>query len=151
MAITAGIIERSIVREDPEPVARDTLDRLGEIEQQIQIAVEGEAGAGATTATVDITFDVEFVDGTDQRYSNLAEPQFIGKGAVIVSDSFVYVDAVVASYEPNDNGSIVGATVTIAAVVPGAEDTVAFSGYLCLTWQGWGTVPNEPADPDFTG
>lgn len=145
MSITLGAITRSVVRGDPLPV--DTsLDELGEIEQQIQVAITGEAAATIAWATVDVTFDVEFLDATDQRYSNLTEPQFT-HGTVLTTTEPVVISACVVLWSRDDRGVIVGATVAIGAHNPGA--TTGYTGTAHLTFQGYGSIPNEPADPTF--
>lgn len=152
MALSASIMERSVIREDPEPVDTGSLDRLGEIEQQLQIAVSGTVSDAIEAASVDVTFDVEFSDGTDQRYSNLTEPQIsTGYALDSTSDAPVVVQAYVQRpwAAGDDPGVIAGATIVVCAWAPGGTD-VAFTGVVHVALQGWGTLPNEPADPDFS-
>lgn len=146
MAITVGAIERAVVRGDPLP-PETSLDDLGELEQQFQVAISGDAAEAIAWTTTDVTFDVEFLDATDQRYSNLTEPQFT-HGAVLTSTTPVVIAACVTLWVTDDRGVIVGATVAVGACNPGST-TTAFTGAIHLSFQGFGSLPNEPADPDF--
>lgn len=147
MAITIGAIERAVVRGDQLPV--DTsLDELGEIEQQIQVAISGTAAETIAWATIDLVFDVEFLDATDQRYSNLTAPQFLGYGASLTTTDPVVVSACRMLWIRDDRDVIVGATVAIGAHNPGST-TIGFTGQVDLSFQGFGSLPNEPADPDL--
>lgn len=147
MTITVGAIERAVIYEDRLSTGRRerTLDDLDEIEQQIQVEVSGTAGDTLAWDELDITFDVEFIDATDQRYSNLTVPQF-SFGAVC--DVAVLFSAVVLGWATDDRGVIVGATVAVGAVDPGGPGT-EFIGTMHLTFQGFGSLAIEPADPDF--
>ena len=147
MAITIGSITRSVVRGDTLPV--DTsLDELGEIAEHIQLDIDGDAGSTLAWSELDITFDVDFIDATNERYSNLPEPQFT-YGAAVSTDTPVGVYACVKlPYVVDDRGVIVGATVAVAALSPGAA--ASFTGRVYLTFEGFGCLPNEPSDPDFS-
>lgn len=146
MSLTLGAIARSVVRGDPLPV--DTsLDALGEIDQQIAIAISGSASDTIAWAELNLTFDVEFLDAVQQRYSNMTTPLFT-YGSVIDSEGGpVGVLACVTAWETDERGVTVGAVVSIGAFSPGT--TTGFSGYAHLRFDGYGSIPNEPADPSF--
>lgn len=144
--INIGEIVRSVVREDTATPTKDRLDKLDEIEQQIQMEVTGSVGGTLASQSVDLVFDVEFIDATYQRYSNLVEPLF-NYGAKLDS-GLLLLQAVVTAYALDSRGIITGATVAILACNPGGS-TTNFAGRVDLSWQGYGCVPNEPLDPDF--
>lgn len=147
MSITLGAITRSVVRGDILPV--DTsLDELGEIEQQLHVAITGEAGANIAWANLDVTFDVEFLDAVEQRYSNLTEPLFTYGASMTTADPVV-VSACLLLWATDDRGVITGATVAIGVHSPGPT-TFAYTGKAHLKFEGFGSIPNEPADPDFS-
>lgn len=134
------------MRGDTLPV--DTsLDELGEIEQQIQVAITGEAAGNIAWATVDVTFDVEFLDATDQRYSNLTTPLFTF-GYELTTAEPVVISGCVLLWATDDRGVVTGATVAIGAHNPGPT-TTAYTGVAHLKFEGYGNTPNEPSDPDF--
>ena len=147
MTITLGAITRSVVRGDTLP-ADTTLDELGEIEQQFQIAISGEAAGNIAWSTVDITFDVEFLDATEQRYSNLTTPLFTCGSELTTADPVV-ISSQVLLWARDDRDVITGATVAIGAHSPGST-TIAYAGYAHLKFEGYGSTPNEPSDPDFS-
>lgn len=145
MTITTGAIERSVVREIPDGFDPESLDAFGEIEQMIQIEVSGTATAAIVWTTVDVTFDVDFLDANDQRYSNLEEPHFTFGSK---SAGNVMLAARVAEYAVDDRGVIAGATIAVGAVNPGGS-SIDYEGRVDLSFQGWGCLASEPADPEF--
>lgn len=147
MAITIGAIDRAVTRGDVLP-PDTSLDELGEIEQHLQIEISGNAGGDIAWGYPDVTFDVEFLDATDQRYSNLTTPQFTF-GSEITSSEPVVVTACLRAWIRDDRDVIVGATVAIGAHNPGPT-TIGYEGAAHLTFAGFGSLPNEPADPDLS-
>lgn len=124
--------------------AKYGIDTLGELEQQHQVAISGTAVAELAWADVDITFDIEFVNATSQRLSNLTLPHFT-YGAVVDSATPVLVTAVVRSWDIDSRDVISGCTVSIGVMNPAGAQ--AYSGYLHLSFQGYGAPPEgDPAD-----
>lgn len=150
MTIISGSVIRSVIREippDPEP---PSLDALGEIEEQLSIAVDGTATTVAASFSLDVVFDVDFVDGRFQRYSNLNRP-IVSFGAVIDAAGFIDISGYVDHFEVDERGVVTGATLVVGAHTGGVDDSIAFTGTADFTFQGFGSLPNEPSDADFSG
>lgn len=146
--ITTGAVLRSVVREADPPEDDDTLDALGEIEQQFQIAISGTATTTIGWESVDLTFDVEFLDATDQRYSNLTVPH-VKQGQAVTSITPVVVTLNVGEWTRDDRDVIVGCVLDVGVSAGPGGTPAVYTGYAHLTLQGYGSVPNEPADPEF--
>lgn len=135
-------------------------DKLGEVENQFQVKVDGIATDVADWASFDVTFDVEFAYAPSDRDSNLIMPH-VTHGAFFDTvssapssdDQTVSVSAHVAvrAWRSNvDSGALTGATVAVAVTSPGNKDGTFYSGTIHLTFQGWGTPPevsNDELDP----
>lgn len=121
-------------------------DELGEIEQQFQFTVSGSGGSIAAASSVDLEFDVEFVNARYQRYSNLSRPQIL-TGISLDSEVDVFFSVAVTAWTIDDRDVITGATVRVSVVSPGTEAAVPFTGTVHICFQGYGSV-SEPSPGD---
>lgn len=136
-------------------------DQLQEIEHQFQIPISGKASSGAGWTKVKLAFDVAFVFAPEQRDSPLAIPHF-SYGPVVSGqpplgssadpnnpDSLVAVFCQVIDWARDGaSDAIVGAVVGVGCSTLGGSD-VEFTGYLHLTFQGYG-APSESGVGDST-
>lgn len=152
--LRAASVSSSTIRDLERRRAMLGYDALSEIEQQVQIAINGTATATLmwTTATVD--FNVSFAMAPEQRDSALTMPHFTygvyvaSAGASDDSTLGIAVQVNVRSWVRDaDTRAVTGATVVIGAA-SGTEDTVEFSGYVHLSFQGFG-APTEPTPADL--
>lgn len=112
-----------------------------EMEQQFQYAISGLAAPAPTFAELTIEFENAFHFAPAQRESNLEYPHFTYGSQ---TSPAVGVHATVTEWIRDEtNGSIIGAKVAVGAV--GAS--VAFTGVVHLTFQGFGTLNEEDAEP----
>ena len=118
-------------------------DQLQEIEHQFQIPISGNSGNVVAFATTSLTFDVDFFDAPEQRDSALSVPHFTFGAYIEGAD--IMVSAHVKAWNIDERGAIVGADVTIGVCSPGLTSSVAYEGYVHLTFQGYGAV-SENAD-----
>lgn len=124
-------------------------DALDETEQQFQLPIAGTVTTTMSFGVVNVTFSVDFFDAPEQRDSPLSVPQFT-YGAFIDPTNqglanptgAVLVCACVSSWVSDTRGAITGAQVTIGTCVPGLSGSFTFSGYVHLTFQGFG-APTE--------
>jgi hypothetical protein len=121
--------------------------RLREMEQQLQIEVEGTATPMIAGMTVDVAFDVAFTTSNGLRVAHLDRPHvWFGFEQTFVSaagqptDVAVMLAATVVGWKRQRN-SIVGASVAISALAPAVVD---FRGLLHATFQGLGAPQDEP-------
>lgn len=117
------------------------VDALQEIIHSFQLPIAGTAptlGSASAWGTVDIVFDVEFVDATEQRDSPFVEPNF-EYGAVL--DVPVMLTACVTAWLRADGRptSIIGATVAFGVLGNGE----VFKGHLHCSFQGYGAASTD--------
>jgi hypothetical protein len=122
------------------------VDELGEIENQFQLPISGEATATTTWASSVLTFDVHFVMAPEQRDSSLTMPHLtfgsffglVDPGDGDDLDVGISVDVSVREWTIDaDTGAVTGARVVI-----GTTGSGTFTGFVHLTFQGYG-APNE--------
>lgn len=121
-------------------------DALQEIEQQFHVVIAGTAGSAAGYGTIALDFEVDFFDAPEQRDSSLFVPHFTF-GAFIEGASLM-VSASVRSWDIDSRGAIVGAEVAVGVCNPGVGTPVAYSGYIHLTFQGYGALIENDAALD---
>jgi hypothetical protein len=121
--------------------------RLREMEQQLQIEVEGTATPQIGGMTVDVAFDVGFTTANGLRAAHLDRPHvWFGFEQTFVSaggrptDVAVMLAATVVGWE-RQRHSIIGARVAISALAPAVVD---FRGLIHATFQGLGAPQDEP-------
>lgn len=139
-------------------------DQLQEVTNEHQVPISGIASTGIDWATFTVAFDVDFFFAPYQRDSPLSVPHF-SYGAVVQGqpspmgntadpnnpDSLVAVSAVVVDWSRDEaTGAINGAAIGVGATVGSGAQDVAFSGYVHLTFTGWG-APNESVPQLDTG
>ena len=112
-------------------------DALQELEQQFQVPVAGAGASVAANATTTLVFDVEFFDAPEQRDSSLTVPHFTF-GAYL--EGQVMISASVLVWTTDSRGAFIGAEVTIGVCAPGSAIEVPYSGYVHLTFQGYGAI-----------
>lgn len=113
-------------------------DALQEIEHQFQVPISGVAGGTAGYAATTLEFDVDFFDAPEQRDSSLSVPHFSFGAYVTGAD--VMVSCCVTAWNIDDRGAIVGADVSIGVCSPGRTTSLAYEGYVHLTFQGYGAL-----------
>jgi hypothetical protein len=124
---------------------RLAFDALGEIEQQLQVTISGYAGSVMAWATADMTFDVEFLNAINQRYSNLTRPHFTYGVSIEAAYDPVLITAVVRSWTVDDREVISGCTLAIGACSPGTTEEIPYAGLLHATFQGYGAPAEYPS------
>lgn len=149
--ITIGAVARALTLEPIEGVnrrqARKAWDKLGEIEQQIRLAVSGTADELPAWAGVTIEFDVEFVNAIHQRYSNLTTPIFTFGIEQTHVGSPVFLTAMVRGpWTIDDRDVISGCTLVVGCVNPG--EALAFTGFIDCAFQGYGAPAEGGAAAD---
>lgn len=117
---------------------------LGELDQQFQVPVAGDAGPTASWGTLTVTFSAPLVEASQERRSSYSDPLFTF-GAVVSSGGPVCLYASVRRWV-TDTWLYTGAELDVCVFRPGAADTVPFKGELHLNFQGYGTP-----DPDDGG
>jgi hypothetical protein len=140
------------------------LDALGEREQQIRLPLDGRATQNLTWGEVDIAFDLEFYNATEQRDVPYTIPHF-SYGTVLITPDLIVVYCCVRSFKQNDDDMVSGCRVavgvwdptftgTIADTIPVADRPVIgtpFAGWIDLTFQGYGAPSESGADIDIEG
>lgn len=123
-------------------------DAMGEFEQQFQLEIDGEAGAIIAWFDVDVRFDIDFYRAEDQRDSPYTVPHF-WYGAVITTETPALISACVRAWDIDDSDTVHGARVAIGVCNPGATVATPFSGYVHLTFQGYGAPVEGEVDMDI--
>ena len=122
-------------------------DALGELEQQFQLAIEGQAGEVIGWFEIPLTFNVEFYNAVDQRDSPYTIPHFT-YGSVITSQTPALITACVRRWDIDEQDTVSGATVAVGVCNPGTDIATPFQGYIHLTFQGYGAPVENFADLD---
>lgn len=128
-------------------------DALQEIEQQFQLPISGTTSGVIAFSSIDLVFDVDFFDAPEQRDSSLAVPHFTYGAFIDPTDQIdnptgaVLITACVSSWVSDDRGAITGATVTVGSCMPGGA-AFDFTGYVHLTFQGYGALAENVATLD---
>lgn len=119
-----------------------------EVEQQFQVAIDGAAAAGLTFADVTIDFDYYMVYAPGQRDSELDRPHMTFG---VECAAAVMISAAVKSWITDEQTDVYrGAVVTVSALGSGAfGETTSFSGYLHLTFQGFGASDEDESFEDL--
>lgn len=139
-AVAGGL---SVEQVRPRERVRAALEALDEIEQQVQLEVSGTVADSLVWSELEVIFDVEFLNATHQRYSNLVVPQFSFGVVLLESESDpALLTAVVRGWLVDDREIISGANIAIGAVAPGS--TATFFGHVHLTFQGYGALADVP-------
>lgn len=153
-----GKLATSVIREQSGRDKRNALHTMGEREEQFQIKCSGRASDYPAWQEADLIFDQTFSAASGRRMSLLTTPQVTCgyeietafseappvdavPGAVIATG--VMLSAAVVEWILDDSGNYKGARVAIAATSPG--DNVRFTGYVHVTFQGFGAL-TETAD-----
>lgn len=127
---------------------RRELERLQEIEQQIQLAISGTATAVIAWQETTIELDVGFVNAKYQRYSNLLRPHF--NYGVVSGDAIVVAARVVTFTDIEGRGLVLdGVTVAVGVFAP-QPAAVPYTATVDLTFQGYGAPPQYPQGNDET-
>lgn len=139
---------------------RTALSSLGEREEQFQVRISGIASDYPLWTEVVLSFSQTFSMANGQRMSELSRPQFRTGFEMENAVSSLPVDATeqnpdivgvqffanIVRWTFDGAGNIVGAHVALAACAPG--DSVVFTGYAHLCFQGWGALTDMPDDGD---
>lgn len=121
----------------------------GDMIQQVQLPVEGYAGALIGTSFVDVTFLHPFFNDIapgQMGDSNLKNPTFV-PGVEITSDDPVLVHAQVRRWLRNDRSLITGAQLRVMAWSPDAAGQHQYKGVLHCSFIGFG-APNDDDEED---
>lgn len=134
------------------------IDQLQEIDQQLMVEMSGTATSVTATSTTQVTFDIGFMDATEQRYSPFTVPLFtygfallsVGPLASGSPGPVPMVSAAVLGWTERPGPVIIGATVALSAAIPGLApaEEIDFSGYLHMNFQGYGALEENEPDLD---
>lgn len=119
--------------------AQRALEGLAEREEQMKIAVSGQAEEFNSWTTVEIEFETVFVDATGQRDSDFTRPHFY-YGSYVPVGGPVGLVACVTEWKTSDRNETWGCNLAIGCQ---ASDVARkFQGELHAVFQGYGV----PAD-----
>lgn len=126
-------------------------DQFQEMTHQFQIPIGGTARNGWGWTEINVPFDVDFMFVPEQRDSPLAVPHFSAGPVVSVhpdAGGCVAVACNVVEWARDAaSDAITGAVVAIGVTSGGADRP--FSGYVHLTFQGFGLVTeSSPSSQD---
>lgn len=139
-ALTVGTVQAQQARE-----AELAYTKLGEMEQQLQVPINGDVKSSITIAQANVHWPYPFVYAPGQRDSGLKNPQF-AFGVEIVSGFGVIILPTVTGWARSAEGFFTGATVGIQAWFPNARKRLKFSAVLHATFTGYGAPQMDEAD-----
>lgn len=145
-AMTIGTIRR--YRERAAAVAHV---RLREREQQFQLPIAGTAFQGIVWTKRRVTFDTVFFGATGERDSEFEKPQ-VNYGFVIDPGDdkdpvLPIIPTLAVEWLTDDQEATYGCVLHIGVHSP-TVDPVDFSGYLHVTFQGWGAPREDESEGD---
>lgn len=141
------------------------VDALSERDQQIRLPIDGRATENLTWGEIDIDFDLEFYNATEQRDVPYTLPHFT-YGVVIPEGEPVLVFVAVRSWKQReDDDTVSGCRVAVGIMDPNFFGTVdgnvppqdrpvigtPFAGWIDLNFQGYGALAESGADIDAEG
>jgi hypothetical protein len=142
-SMTGGLLTDKAKREHQLAYAAGS-----EVEQQVKVALTGEAGSGWGFADHKVGWEHPFIYAPGQRGVSFAKPHFsygveMGQG----SSELVVVHAQVLNWLENESSWIEGATVRFMSRAPLSESIVKFTAMAHLTFQGW-AAESEEGEPE---
>lgn len=118
--------------------------RQGEYEQQVQVQVAGAATSVWGYLDIPVTWEHPFVYSPLQRDIQFETPHVAShiEWTSTLTD-LVVAHAHVVSWNTNDQGWCIGATVRVAVQAPNTETQVNYQGTVHLTFQGYAFPTDE--------
>lgn len=138
--VTIGMLQDYLAREKNLEAGRS-----GEYDQQVEFPISGTAGSAWGSADVPVTWEHPIVYAPTQRTVPFEKPHVSNHIELPTTTELIVATAHVISWNQNDNGWYIGATVRVAVCAPNATDTVPYSGTVHLTFQGYAS----PTDGDL--
>jgi hypothetical protein len=114
-------------------------DTIGEIDQQYQVTIAGEAGPQVVWNELVVAFDAPFIDGREDRNAPFQYPMFT-YGTVVLQGSRLVVVCNVIKWNVLED-YVRGCTLEIGVFRPQGGGVGDYRGELHLNFEGWG-APN---------